>query len=709
MTASRLAHSLDKIELPLAEFLRAIPALLIKQRKPILSLCRMQMCPRKGTLARSRLWKDLQFPLQLHRHHPPVDCLEFLSTFSYLESPLYSGFISMCLRNFPFPNDEEVNEVLRTGILKEVSAGMEKYLPRTFNWAVIMSPNFHVRHTTPIAPGYPLQPEIHDFLHSSIQRAIFQLHGSTLFPDYSTKTIGRRASHNVRQDVRNLLDSDISTDILSGLSTLDLERLYHRSGMIYQGETEIRSSWKYNDLKPRMYYARGPDVYYASRYIQQIFNILVDSLEVCHRHLRYAHHTIRFDRLWTAFIYDYSSFTSTLDAVTDFVFALAEMCDSTPINLVDTHHGIITLSLGEVLRDFNRICQQYPSFDMSEIEGFPLSDDFIVTHTCGMLGVPGNISSCTFVHAIHLILILGHLLCKVVGDDAFGAGDLDPEDDDLVPQLQGIGKLAEEKVERWPPEDKDVEDAEYNRTWEYTKRPFIRVLTRINVGTQVIFPPLAQIACWKDKHHTLHEEPSVFARKRKAVRSLQTFMLQLDLIVLDDDDRRFANWFLREALHQCGVTDRNGQVLPELSVLILPIPYISVGSLGDNMVETYWNKVVTLGVEFSDDNPEVFEGRREEFVARSSKALKLARDLGYAHSDPIMVSFVVRDDPDRFLGFVNRSKGFRPLYRSYVDSSCPDWLQDMIFRSLEDDPVPDRIVEVDLYDEDDSDLELMSD
>lgn len=49
-------------------------------------------------------------------------------------------------------------------------------------------------------------------------------------------------------------------------SLKEVERFYCHTGVTIDGPVEMRSSWKYNDLKPRIYYAQGPTVYSVSKY-----------------------------------------------------------------------------------------------------------------------------------------------------------------------------------------------------------------------------------------------------------------------------------------------------------------------------------------------------------------------------------------------------------------------------------------------------------
>jgi len=72
------------------------------------------------------------------------------------------------------------------------------------------------------------------------------------------------------------------------LTTLDLERIRFRYNILAQGPTQVKSAWKLNELKPRVYYSKGPTAHNASRFIQQVFNTLIDLFPATNRYTRFS-------------------------------------------------------------------------------------------------------------------------------------------------------------------------------------------------------------------------------------------------------------------------------------------------------------------------------------------------------------------------------------------------------------------------------------
>jgi len=233
----------------------------------------------------------------------------------------------------------------------------------------------------------------------------------------------------------------------------------------------MRSAWRGNDLKPRVYYARGPDVHFASSIIQDIFNTFVDSLSSTHRRNRF--NLLDLERMTedeVLAIYDYSSFTSTLHEIRNFTNRLADFCTGTEIEVLDGYHGIQKRDVGEILRSYNEACNISAEFDASELLSI---SDAIMTHNCGMLGVPGNISSCTLLHGIHLAIVLHSLQRgKVIGDDAIAIifRDSGHTPESFIEAVAAIGRIEFTKAEFW--EDNDY--GSRNR-WTYEKRPLERM------------------------------------------------------------------------------------------------------------------------------------------------------------------------------------------------------------------------------------------
>jgi hypothetical protein len=595
----------------------------------------------------------------------------------YVESPVFSGYISMLVRNLPF-RIHEVQNVLDEGIQKELVASQEKYHPQTFNYASFLSSSKEIRHSTPLSPGFLVRPEVHDLLYYGFEHAIQRIETSLLYPDYSNKTIGVEATRNLRCAVDGMEFEDYVENTTRGL-----EILYCRSGWKVKGRTEARWAWKFNDLKPRVYYARGPDQYYNSRYVQAIFNIFVDAFEFCHRFRRFDHNHLRFPVSATAFIYDYESFTSKLWEIRNFTRELAEKCRGRTVRIVDTYEGVITADLGELLEEFNVACNIFPEFDIGKLNWDRFYEEEVLIHNCGMLGVPGNISSCTLLHGIHLVCLLRTLIIKVIGDDAFGILENPDLEDEVIEELGNIGRVSKEKVELWRPDKTNFGDIRDG--WHYTKRPISRLETRVHVGRQMNFPPIMICLGLPDPFHTMpiRGTDSKFARK---VASISTsFSRQAASIIASEEEQEFCERFLYAITHMSGVD----KICRSLPYTVMYSTRVDGGYLED-MIHRHWYSVISVPEEFVKAPVRI--EREAEIESKMTRSIKLAMDMGYADCTPRFVDRFARDCLD-LLGRIISGR-FTALYDVYLHDACPDWLLVLVdSESSVPDGAPDDIID----------------
>jgi len=646
----------------------ATPYMALQQRKCIVTLSRYQSHPLPGTLAQRQLKKDLDVFVHSPVQGRMVTLLSLVQSTAELESPLLSGFISMMVRCAPILDEEEAEMAIKEGIEKEMIAAIETYHPITLNWGHILHSDSRSRAAIPLIPGYPTDSSISDKIHHALESTKHRLSSTVLYPDYSNKTLGRRASYNMTL-IPQYQDDD------PPLSTLGLEQIYHRYGIRIQGETEARWAWKYNDLKPRIYYARGPDQYYASRYIQAIFNIIVDSLPVTGRFERFLAQTIRIPPEDTLFIYDYTSFTSRLHEITNFCEQLGVYYTGTMVTIVDSFQGIKRVDLGDLIREWNNTCQNFPEFATDGLSR-DASEGEINVHNCGMLGVPGNISSCTFLHGIHLAILLQILLCKVIGDDAIGYGRLDSSKD-LHSCLRNLGEISLPKMQAWGPNLDDRDDI-VDSTWNYTKRPIDRTGDRVFIGEQVVFPSLGMLLSWSDKFHRSIPASDEYHRMKKVANSLLSFARQFDSRDLSEDEWTFVNRFVDVVAKKSGLAEYHNK--PGGKILLYP-QRVDTGRVVDDMIEDRWDYVVEIP-EHENPSCRREEPRRlETFISPSHRMVKLMKDLGHADVRPRRKRVLVRDAEEELRSFFSKSRELVPMYDVYIFETCPDWMFEFLASS----------------------------
>jgi hypothetical protein len=196
----------------------AIPYMPLSVRKTLLTTCRVQLIPVPNTRLWERSRKVYTLPFTAGKLGVVTLGALLADCANEIQSPIISGYVSMMVRNLPFDIDE-VRESMEETARKEIDAAVNQYHPVSFNWACIFSHSVQIRHTTALTPSYPIDPEIHDFFYVKLQTALREISNTVFYPDYSRKTIGHIAQHNL----------DLATYLIEEYcepSTLGLEILY---------------------------------------------------------------------------------------------------------------------------------------------------------------------------------------------------------------------------------------------------------------------------------------------------------------------------------------------------------------------------------------------------------------------------------------------------------------------------------------------------
>jgi len=241
--------------------------------------------------------------------------------------------------------------------------------------------------------------------------------------------------------------------------TVDLEVLYGKEGIQLGGACEMRSSWKFNELKPRFYYAQGGRDYFASRYIKKFAIALMESVsstEVKKR--RNPDYFVEADPDDYLITWDLTAFTSTLYELRFFLYWVARGIEDqgdVAIELFDYKDGLVWTTASRMFDDYNETVNINSPFSIHRIiDKFCLQEDFdqpfFEQQNSGMLGVGGNIGFSTANHgfAIDQVSEVGKSVSA--GDDAFNARKDNPFDT-LFPHIKKIGHLHPEKCSIIPP------------------------------------------------------------------------------------------------------------------------------------------------------------------------------------------------------------------------------------------------------------------
>jgi len=356
-------------------------------------------------------------------------------------SPLLNSLLAhMCRAEvLPFDSSEHLRE---ESIVKEIQASISVDRRMQFCYDLISGPPNQFS-----SEGNPLVPVLGAQWRSGLQGMILRLSTHILFPTYSrSKNIGYLSQGMLcnAQDGRRIYD-------YQDVTQLDLIRHYHNTGEQVQGPTEMRTAFRYNDLKPRTYYAQGGEAFFAALYMREIARQLAEILPCTSKHLRYAPERVTSTSLDNEEIlvtYDYSSFTTKLSELKYFLFYLGHELKGHSIFILDVRDGILEIDLGEYLLEYNSLVNEHASYDPSRVCLGEVS--CLYRQTCGgMLGVQGNIGFSLALHGIAASSFDDDPIRKcIVGDDALLRCHID-DYPSLIDHVNHLGTIASDKFTMW--------------------------------------------------------------------------------------------------------------------------------------------------------------------------------------------------------------------------------------------------------------------
>jgi len=685
---TRALQTITRDDPSLYAFVQDIAAFDIPTRKAVLTLCRCQKIGVRGTRVRSRLCKELDKTFSFQDDFGTDRTFSLFESIlpiqKYIESPILCDFVSALVRTVPM-DPIEVQIMLDETARKEVTPAIEVRFPNTLLWQNLLDVSRDVRATMPIHPSLDSTLDVADYIFSGLQTAKKRLSsGPPLYPKYSTKTIPEKSQHALK-DLWEIWDMDYQP------TTLGLEIMYSRTGIQIAGDTEMRSAFKYADIRPRCYYARGPEAYYSSRFVQPIFNILVDSLETTHRRLRYHVHSVRLEDDAILFIYDYSVFTTKLIELVDFLQQLSEFYKDTQVTIIDTFEGPTVHSVGELLSQYKDVCSKFPEFSLSDnLDPLDVEEDKPeLHHRTGMLGIPGNISACTLLHGILLMLACGSRFVKTVGDDGMGRCGLD-EYSQICSVLGLIGDFSMDKTVSWESKAASKMDTADEDTWHYTKRPLTRVDNRISYEPKrIVWPPLPTL--FPSMADSLHTVLDTEYDQKKIAGSMISFVRQFSGIELQEEEYRIAQHFLTFCLRQSKLfhVDEKGFFCIDQS-LVFPISIdegVNFGNWVDRLIS--YRSVVRFPRRILTEEEPIHVGI--PFLSYMTSSIKLAVDLGYAGSQKEYDTILVADDPERFMSLMSGLE--RSSYTCCISDLCPVWL----FQLIKSDTIPTESTDPDTF------------
>jgi len=246
---------------------------------------------------------------------------------------------------------------------------------------------------------------------------------------------------------------------IADVTTYDLQLHEYKTGEQIEGPCEIRTHFKFNDIKPRIYFAQGGTAFFKSRYMKQVAIKMMESIDASTERNRsdpiyFLNTNSSFDED-CMLNWDLSAFTSTLQELRHFIhqftIVLERKYGPLNINLFSWKDGVIKTSLVSMLHEYNSSMNYHPEFSLVRMaEDIGFGEGTLVSRNGGLLGVPGNIGMSTFLHGIVAERACGAGNAICVGDDAAAIGTIRTLEI-LKQDISRIGKINPEKFEETRP------------------------------------------------------------------------------------------------------------------------------------------------------------------------------------------------------------------------------------------------------------------
>jgi hypothetical protein len=368
--------------------------------------------------------------------HRTVDHLYFQSILSdSLLSIVERSIIWSFCKSLPEPPSQDESEEVRSDTLrKEFMASQVLWSPRgLFDWD-----DLYRSLDRPLAP--PWSNQIRRIV-KNFAIAINRM--NVLFPAVSrTKNVSYETGYEYK-----LKHPEVDYRMVT---TSDIEVHYGRTGEKLSGSCEMRSAWKFNDLKPRYYYSRGGRSHHLSKYIKPFAVALMDALPITHvNRRRNPASQITIDEEASIVTWDFSAFTTNLSELRYFLDHVIGALEQQPVHdvqVLDYFQGVIDVNPCELLQSYNESINDQDAFTITRvIQHLATVDDIEYTQqNSGMLGVPGNIGFSTACHGAVIATVVDSDGSVCVGDDGLAGEDLDP-DDILIPTISRLGSINRAK------------------------------------------------------------------------------------------------------------------------------------------------------------------------------------------------------------------------------------------------------------------------
>jgi len=667
-------------------------SLSLPQKKEIMTALRIGLAPRRSRRQRSKK------PLTTHRNEPVHlrdrlgNQLEVITMHDvwyildpFLSSPVKRSLLSMLLRASPTLPGEGVSAV-QEGLKKELEVTQRLDLQPSLCYPFLLSNELCA--TSRSHPDLPFRPYVNLALRTRFLRwRAFQVPSLFLVPQCSYKSVGMETRDQFFQlSYPHLQTWQLPTH---QVSTSHLESLYARTGMVAEGPCEVRYAWKYNDLKPRVYYAIGGSAYHAAKLVRPIFDSLCALSRSTNPTTRYSFAGFPLlDFSSDIFvIYDYSAFTSRLVDFKGFVDELAVYLQGVKVTTFDTKDGIKEEDVGQILQYYNDVCNKDGAYSLTRLSKSSDGQPTVICHhhVAGMLGVFGNIVGSTALHGIVGVQICGaDENGNFIGDDAgivcTEVGECGK--DWVFAGIRTIGDIADPKFEIFEAND---EDFELGDSWHYTKRPIHLSKFGIEQGWMPEFPIIAQARAQRPDHVTV-ETPSIILRRRIFIRQVARYLnaLHQHQSEVSESDWGIVLSILKRCYQELGLSIHGSLPKREYRYQSRPPgdPFHVVPPLKEEVLKEGWWNVLKQNTDHSgliqlprldgaDDLPSVLE-EGCIFHYRGNKVLALLEKIGVVSKQVVYQERMITEETLELLDMYLQGS-IRPVYTYQVLESYEPW------------------------------------
>jgi hypothetical protein len=423
--------------------IRFVEGLPLSTRSLLIKLCQSQSVPTHEHSSLATLI-DKEGPFRVQVNQRTVDTLSLRDALNIYNFNPYDPLDSAILLDIcrgTSTSSFEISAIKEKSWCTEINLVQGVFREDYIHWNTIFSEHEPDRHL-PLHHLLPSNPSISNTLHYVLRAFRARIAGSTLHPRYGRKNMSRATRRDYEQTFGESLE-DVPI-----FSQEDWCRVYNQTGIMLDGAVEMRQRWYTSGAKPRTYFAMGGISYRHSRFLQDFFTKLVDSLPSTNHKTRLRPNRLSTpdlidDEVVNWRIYDLSSFTSNCCVQRSFVKALGEFFAGVPVFIVDEYTGAQEVDIGDLLVDYYTHCVEEPLVSLERYDSG--LEHFFEHEVASMLGIFGNLMTCTFAHASILLPIVDSFeKYNCAGDDGIIPERLSTEGviDDAI---RIVGDYAREK------------------------------------------------------------------------------------------------------------------------------------------------------------------------------------------------------------------------------------------------------------------------